>query len=121
MEVQIFGTRKNADARKALRFFSERGWKIQFVDFSERPLSPGELRRFTERFGVEAVIDRAGKRYQDLGLAAASPTSDRWIERLLTEPLLIRQPLVRTEDRLTVGLAEDEWREWSGRGTSHDP
>ena len=115
MEVQIFGTRKSADARKAVRFFSERGWKTHFVDFAERAISPGELRRFTDQFGVEALIDRESRRFQTLGLAAAPPGDDRWIERLLAEPLLLRQPLVRAQNRVTVGLAETEWKDWAGK------
>ena len=115
MEVQIFGTKKSTDTRRAVRFFSERGWKTHFVDLAERAPSPGELRRFTERFGVETLIDRASKRFRDLGLATAPPGDKRWVERLLAEPLLLRQPLVRAQDRLTVGIAEAEWRDWTGR------
>ncbi len=113
MEVQIFGTMKNADTRKALRFFSERGWKTHFVDLSQRGPSRGEIRRFVERFGVEALVDRAGKRFRDLGLAAAPPGDERWIERLLEEPLLLRQPLVRAQNRLTLGIAIGEWTQWT--------
>jgi arsenate reductase-like glutaredoxin family protein len=115
MEVQIFGTRKNPDTRKALRFFSERGWKTHFVDLAERAASPGELRRFIEKLGVEALIDREGKRFKDLGLAAARPGTDRWIELLAAEPLLLRQPLVRAQNRFAVGLADSEWRDWAGK------
>jgi arsenate reductase-like glutaredoxin family protein len=115
MEVQIFGTRKSPDTRKALRFFSERGWKVHFVDLLERAPSPGELRRFIEKLGVEALIDREGKRFKDLGLAAARPGADRWIELLTAEPLLLRQPIVRTQGRLAVGMAESEWRDWVGQ------
>ena len=43
MNIQIFGTKKNADVRKAERFFKERGIKIQFVDIKEKGLSKGEL------------------------------------------------------------------------------
>jgi arsenate reductase len=87
MEVQIFGTRKSADTRKALRFFAERGWKVHFVDLAERALSSGELRHFTEKFGVEALIDREGRGFRDLGLVAAPPGDQRWIERLPADPL----------------------------------
>ena len=112
-EVQIFGTRKSADTRKALRFFAERGWKTHFVDLAERPLSPGELRRFFDRFGAETLVDRESRRFRDLGLAAASPNAERWMELLVREPLLLRQPLVRAQNRVTVGLAEGEWRSWT--------
>jgi arsenate reductase (glutaredoxin) len=115
MDVQIFGTQKSADTRKALRFFSERGWNTHFVDLTERALSRGELRHFTEKFGVEALIDRESKRYKDLGLAAAPSGDERWIERLLAEPLLLRQPLVRAQNQFAIGLAEDEWKGWTAK------
>ena len=115
MEVQIFGTQKSVDTKKALRFFAERGVKTHFVDLKERAMSPGELKRFVDRFGVEALVDRESKRYAELGLAAASPTGDRWVDRLLTDPLLLTQPLVRQGNQFTLGLAESEWRSWCGR------
>ena len=55
MEVQVFGVKKNPDTRKALRFFAERRIRTHFVDFAERAPSLGELRRFTQRFGLEAA------------------------------------------------------------------
>ena len=58
MEVQIFGIRKSADTRAALRFFAERRVKTHFVDLNERAASPGELRRFAQKFGVRALIER---------------------------------------------------------------
>jgi arsenate reductase-like glutaredoxin family protein len=112
MEVQIFGTKKNADARRALRFFAERRVKTHFVDLAERAASLGELKRFAQKFGVGALIDKDSKRYVELGLAHARYSDERWLERLAEEPLLLRQPLVRWQQRLTVGAAEDTWKEW---------
>ena len=112
MEVQIFGIRKNADTRKALRFFAERRVKTHFVDFAERAASLGELKRFAQRFGVSALVDRESKRYQELGLAHSNYTDERWLEKLCEEPLLLRMPLARATNRLTIGLAETEWRSW---------
>ena len=115
MEVQIFGVRKNPETRKALRFFAERRVKTHFVDLQERAASQGELRRFAQKFGLEAVVDRGSRRYADLGLAAARLSDERWLDRLVEEPLLLRMPLVRYQQRLTVGDAEPTWREWTGR------
>ena len=115
MEVQIFGIRKHPDTRKALRFFAERRVKTHFVDLDERPAAPGELRRFAQRFGVEALVDRGSRRFADLGLAAARLGEERWLEKLAAEPLLLRMPLVRQQQRLTIGDAEATWREWTGR------
>ena len=115
MEVQIFGTQKSPDTRKALRFFAERRIKTHFVDLQERAASLGELRRFAQKFGATTLVDRASRRFADLGLGAAQLSEDRWLDKLAEEPLLLRMPLVRQQQRLTVGDAEATWREWTGR------
>jgi len=115
MEVQIFGVRKNPETRKALRFFAERRVKTHFVDLEERAASPGELRRFAQKFGAAALVDRGSRRFADLGLAAARLSDERWLDRLVEEPLLLRMPLVRHQHQLTIGDAEPVWREWTGR------
>lgn len=108
----MFGTRKSADTRKALRFFAERRVRTHFVDLTQRAASVGELRRFAQRFGVAALIDSESRRYQELGLQHARLTDERWLEKLAAEPLLLATPLVRYQQRLTVGLAEAEWQRW---------
>jgi arsenate reductase (glutaredoxin) len=117
MEVQIFGVKKSADTRKALRFFSERRIRTHFVDFAERAASPQELRRFAQRFGVEALIDRSSAAYTSAGLRHANISEERWLDKLSEEPLMLRMPLVRQigpgPKGLSVGLAEDEWRQWT--------
>lgn len=115
IEVQVFGTRKCQETRKALRFFAERRVKTHFVDLQVRAASLGELRRFAQKFGVAALVDREGRRYAELGLRSAALSDDRWLERLAEEPMLLRTPLARWQHRLTVGAAEPTWREWVGK------
>ena len=115
MEVQIFGVKKSADTRKALRFFSERRIRTHSVDLLERSMSEGELQRFIQRFGIDALIDRDSKRYEELGLRHSQTSPGRWVDRLIMEPLLLRLPLVRRLGQpsgLTIGLAETTWKEW---------
>ena len=112
MEVQIFGTKKSADTRKALRFFSERRIRTHFVDLDVRAASIGELKRFAQKFGVQALIDRESKRFAALGLAHSHLSDERWIEKLADEPLILKQPLVRNQNQLTVGEAEEVWKSW---------
>ncbi|HWN18016.1 MAG TPA: ArsC/Spx/MgsR family protein [Gemmatimonadales bacterium] len=115
MEVQVFGIKKSPDTRKALRFFAERRVKTHFVDLLERAASPGELKRFAQKFGVEALVDRQSRRFQDLGLGAARFSEDRWLDKLVEEPLMLRMPLVRHGSQLTVGDATETWHGWTGR------
>jgi len=102
----VFGVRKSADSRAALRFFAERRIKIHFVDLNERPASPGELRWFAEKFGLQALLDRDSRRFAELGRPVAT------LERLSLEPLLLRMPLVRHQQQLTIGPAQETWNAW---------
>lgn len=112
MEVQIFGVKKSSETRAALRFFAERRIKTHFVDLNERAASLGELRRFAQKFGAQALIDRDSRRFAELGLTAARLPDERWLEKLALEPLLLRMPLVRSQQQLTIGAAEQTWRDW---------
>src|SRR5574338_1234630 len=112
MEVQVFGVKKSADTRKALRFFAERRVKTHFVDLMERAASPGELKRFAQKFGVTSLVDRDSRAFRDQGLQYARLSDERWLEKLVDDPLLLRMPLVRHGHQLTVGAAEDEWKRW---------
>jgi arsenate reductase-like glutaredoxin family protein len=112
MPVQIFGFNDCHDTRKAQRFFSERRIPVHYVDLKERPASKGELRRFAERFGPAALIDKDGARYKAMGLRVALDSPARLLERAVSEPRLLRTPLVRNGGKVTVGLAMAEWQAW---------
>ena len=119
MPVQIFGTKKSAATRKAQRFFAERRIPVHFVDLAERAASKGELQRFAQKFGVDALIDRTSRRFHELGLGPARYGSERWLEILADEPLLLVQPLVRSAQKLTVGgECAVEWKAWVTAGLS---
>ncbi len=120
MEVQIFGVRKSAATRAALRFFSERRIKTHFADLQERAASLGELRRFAQQFGTQALVDRDSKRFAELGLKSATLSDERWLEKLSLEPLLLRMPLVRHQQQLTIGPAEETWRGWVAPSSGTD-
>lgn len=114
MDVQIFGTNSCADTRKALRFFKERRITVHFVDLKQRAASKGELRRFVQKFGPDAVIDRDSKRFAALGLRQAYYGADRWLDILADEPLILKTPLVRNGNALTIGHEPEVWERWVG-------
>lgn len=112
MEVQVFGTRRSADTRKALRFFAERRIRTHFVDLEERAASRGELMRFVQKFGVQGLVDRESRRFQELGLAAARLSDEHWLAKLQDEPLLLVMPLTRWQHKVTLGEDQTAWKEW---------
>ncbi|MDH3205626.1 MAG: arsenate reductase [Gemmatimonadota bacterium] len=112
MDVQVFGIKNDADTRQALRFFKERRVQVHFMDFKQRAPSKGELQRFFQKFGEEKLIDRTAKRFEALGLRQAYYGDERWLEIACDEPLILRMPLVRSGNKLTVGSDEASWKEW---------
>lgn len=109
MALQIFGTRKCQDTKKAERFFKERGVKYQLVDLAEKGLSPGELESVARAVGIESLVDREGARYAERGLAHLSCDLK---EELLADWRLIRTPVVREGRRATVGYVPETWKGW---------
>lgn len=112
MNVQVFGFNDDAETRKALRFFAERRMAVHFVNLAERPASKGELRRFQEKYGAAAVIDRDAPKFRALGLHVRGDSPERMLERALTEPRILKTPLVRVGNRVTVGYQPDDWKTW---------
>jgi arsenate reductase len=111
--IQIFGKKKCPETRKAERWFKERGMKVQSVELSEKGLSPGELRSVAARVGgVEALIDREGKRYVDKGLKYSAPTGPRIEALLVDDPLLLKTPIVRRGADATLGFSPAVWETW---------
>jgi arsenate reductase (glutaredoxin) len=113
MEVQVFGTKKCKDTQKALRFFKERRIRVHFVDLTQKAASPGELRRFEQKFGAAALLDREGRRFRDRGLHVAHLPDSRILPLLVEDPALLVTPLVRNGNQLTLGHAEEEWKKWT--------
>lgn len=110
MEILLFGHPKSKVTRKAKRYFSERGVAFSERDMRKRAPSPGELRRWVQRFGVDGVIDTDARVYKERGLQYLGGDVDDWVDRFVAEPQLMRLPLVRRGDMLTVGDDPEGWQ-----------
>ena len=109
MTVQIIGTRKCSNTRKAERFFKERGINFHLVDLRERGLSKGELKNITRKIDMEDLIDTDCQEYGKRGLEYMIFDP---LEKLLEHPLLMKTPVVRYGDRVPVGYSPEEWKQW---------
>ena len=112
MNIQIFGTKKSADSRKAERFFKERGVRFQYVDLKEKGLSKGELQSVAQAAGgLDRLIDPDAKD-RDLLTLLEYLTPEAKLEKLLENQQLLKQPVVRNGRQATVGYAPDVWKTW---------
>ena len=112
MNIQIFGTKKSFDTKKAERYFKERRIKFQFVDLKEKGLSKGELTSVAQAAGgLDALIDPKAKDEDLLALLKYIPADARF-EKVLENQHILREPIVRNGKKATVGYAPEVWGGW---------
>ena len=112
MNIQIFGTKKSADTRKAERWFKERRIKFQAVDLAEKGLSKGEFQSVCQAVGgLDAMIDPDGKDKDLLALIKYIAVEDR-LQKVLENQSVLKQPIVRNGRQATVGYRPEVWKEW---------
>lgn len=111
-EVQIFGLENDQATRAALRFFKERRVTVHFVDLRRRPIAPAELRRFSDRLGAAALLDRTVRAFREQGLGYLTMSDAEIVERLLADQRLLRLPLVRHGNAVSAGRDEMTWKGW---------
>lgn len=110
MSVQVFGVKNSNATRAAERFFKERRIAIHWVDLKQKPMSPGELKRFIDRFGLSKLIDTESKSYIDAGLKYIKMSDSEVLQKIERDPKLLKLPLIRCAKLLSVGHDEESWR-----------
>lgn len=112
MNIQIFGTKKSFDSKKAERYFKERGIKYQFIDMKEKGMSKGELQSVCQAVGgLESLVDKECKDKDALALIKYIAEEDR-MEKILENQKVIKLPVVRNGKQATVGCVPDIWKNW---------
>ena len=113
MNIQIFGTKKCNDTRKAERFFKERGIKYQFIDMKEKGMSKGEFTSVAQaNGGLENMINWEGKDQDMLALIRYIAEEDT-LAKEWENPSVIRTPVVRNGKQSTIGYRPEIWKGWN--------
>lgn len=107
--LQILGRKKCADTRKVERFCKERSIPYHFRDVTEKNLSPGEFDRIAAKVGEEAIIDRSSKRFASRSLQFMDFSVK---EEVLDDPLLVKTPIIRSENNVIIGFDKDALNRW---------
>ena len=112
MNIQIFGTKKNFDSKKAERYFKDRGIKYQFIDMKEKGLSKGEFQSVCQAVcGYNRLIDTDCKDKDLLALITYIAEEDK-AEKILENQSIIKVPVVRNGKQATVGYQPESWKNW---------
>lgn len=112
MNIQIFGTTKCFDTKKAQRYFKERGVKFQFIDIKEKGLSKGEFTSVKQAVGgVDKLLNDKCKDKDALALIRYIADEDKE-EKILENQQVLKTPIVRNGKKATVGYCPDQWKNW---------
>ena len=110
MNIQIFGSSKCFDTKKAERWFKERRIKYQYIDLPKKGFSLGEYRSIRQKLTYQQLVNTKCKAYQDLYMAYITPEAQE--EKLLEHPELFQTPIVRNGREATVGYCPEIWAKW---------
>lgn len=112
MNIQIFGTKKCFDTKKAMRYFKERNIPFQFIDMREKGMSRGEYRKVKQAAGgLEALLD-SGCRDQDTLALVRHLAEEQKEEKVLENQQILKTPIVRNGQKATVGYQPDLLKDW---------
>jgi arsenate reductase len=103
--IQVFGVKGSQPTRAAERFFKERRAPIQLFDLNKKPMSPGEIKRFVDRFTLAALVDRDNVAIKYLRLS-----DSELLAKIEQDPKLLHLPLVRSANLLSIGHNEASWK-----------
>ena len=113
MNIQIYGTAKCFDTKKAQRYFKERNIKFQFVDLSKYGMSKGEYQSIKKALNMklEDLVNEKSKKYESSFIKYLA-SEEAKEEKLLKNQELFRTPIVRNGKKATLGYCPDEWKKW---------
>ncbi len=113
MNIQIYGTAKCFDTKKAQRYFKERNIRFQFVDLSKYGMSKGEYQSIKRALGMklEDLINEKSKKYESSFIKYLA-SEEAKEEKLLENQELFKTPIVRNGKKATLGYCPDEWKKW---------
>ena len=113
MNIQIFGTKKSNDSKKAERFFKERNIKYQFIDMKEKGMSKGEFNSVAQAVGgLDEMIDPDCKDKDLLALIKYIAEEDK-LDKVLENQKVLRVPIVRNGKQATIGYQPEVWKNWN--------
>lgn len=113
MNIQIFGTNKCFDSKKAMRYFMERGIKYQFIDMNEKGMSKGEYNNVKQAVGgLDVMLDEKSKDKSTLSLIKYLSEEDK-DDKVLENQKVLKTPIVRNGKQATVGYCPDVWKTWN--------
>ena len=99
--------------KKAKKWLMDHGVEFTARHIKENNPTAGEISLWQEKSGLELkkFFNTSGLVYKDLGLKDKLPTMSReeQLDLLASNGMLVKRPIVVTEDAVLVGFKEKDW------------
>ena len=101
--------------KKALKWLDDNNIKYEQIDIKEDHPDEASLREFHKKSGLplKRFFNTSGLIYKEMELSKKLPdmSEDEQFKLLASNGMLVKRPLLVTEDKVLTGFKENEWKE----------
>ncbi len=105
--IKVYGIKNCNKIRDTRKWLDERNVEYEFVDVKKNPIPAEYLADFTEKVGLDVLINRKGMKWRQLGLAKKDVSDKELFDELLEHQTMIKRPLIVKGEAILVGYDED--------------
>lgn len=118
MDTRVYCYAKCSTCKKALKYLDDEGISYEMIDQVQTPPSAEELRAMIERSGlpIRRFFNTSGMKYRELGLKDKldAMTDDEKYALLASDGMLIKRPILVTDQAVLPGFRQAQWAEALG-------
>ena len=114
MSVLFIEYPKCSTCQKAKRWLQENNIEFEDRNIVEKVPTAQELEKWIKQSNkeIKSWFNTSGLKYRELNLKEKLPTisDEEKIKLLASDGMLIKRPILVTEDKILIGLKIDEWK-----------
>lgn len=109
--ITLYGIPNCDTVKKARAWLTENGVAHEFHDFKKQGVPVPRLDAWIAQLGWEKLVNRKGTMWRRLDAAAQEAVRDAASAKalMLSQPSVIKRPVVEWDARTTVGFDADAW------------
>ncbi len=112
--TEVYCYAKCSTCKKALKWLDDNGITYKAIDIKADHPDEETLRRLHQKSGLplKRFFNTSGQLYRELELSKKLPDmrEDEMFRLLASDGMLVKRPLLVTEDAVLPGFKEEDWR-----------
>lgn len=119
--LHIVGIKNCNKIRDTKKWMDEHDVVYEFIDVKKDPLTREELKELEFKVGLDVLINKRGRKWRDLGLAAKDLSDDELFEQLVEHQVMIKRPVLLEDESVLVGYDEESFKTFVADPEEEDP